>query len=297
MLVFFSVDQIIPFVVKQKTGRMTFSGIYILTVILIFVGEGQAQQFFRSTSDSIKYRKTVIAISDTLFNNPRADTYELTRLAESYIVKDIPRFKKGYYAFYNDLMQSNRPDTIRHIGLYNLRIRRIPRQVFKCKNLTELDISGCKIRRLPNALNDLKRLEILVINKSKLRRLKIDVSENNSIKELDLAYNNLKKIPIDLIKLKSMEYLNISGNKVKRIPKFLSDCEKLTAINLSFNRVRDNDLELTTNLHIRSLNLSHNKLTDIPFTLSSFSNLEELSLSYNKIKIFRTKLGTNGYRY
>src|SRR5688572_9587979 len=179
---------------------MMYRRTYFLAVIPFLVTSTYAQQIFRSDSDSVKFRTIMLAIADSLEINPRADIDELTLGAESHIVKDIPLYKKDHYVFYDELLRSDRPDTIKDVGLFNLNIRKLPAEVFKCRNLIELDISGCRIKRLPKELNDLPLLEKLTITKSGLKKLKVNAVDNRSIKDLNLAFNKFKRIPKNISK-------------------------------------------------------------------------------------------------
>src|SRR5258706_12559885 len=214
---------------------MVFRNVGVVEVFIIlllgFITSASAQRIFRSKADSIKYFKIIEEMGD----ERRDDTDDLFLRAESYLVKEI--YKDGYYCSYKDLIKSNRRDTILHIGLYALDIKRIPNEVFDCTNLVELDISSCKIKRLPIALNNLKSLASVAINKSKLRGLRIDFTSNESIQRLDLSYNKFRRIPKGVKYLEALRYLNVTDNKIRRLSMSLNNCTKLDKINLSYNKV------------------------------------------------------------
>ena len=152
-----------------------------------------AQRIFRSPADSVKYFQLQQEIATAIRDNNELAVENLVTKAESYIVKVIPVYEEGQYTFYKDLLKTDRPDTIKRLGLYALNLRKLPEKVYQCTNLQELDIAACKIKTIPEELNQLQSLERIIIAKSNLKKVRIGIKENYTVKEINLAFNNFRK--------------------------------------------------------------------------------------------------------
>src|SRR5262245_20554236 len=109
----------------MKALLLTFS---LLTIFFCC----SAQRIFRSPADSIKYLEVQREIAEALQNNNEIEVENLLTKAESYIVKIIPIYEEGQYTFYKDLIKTDRPDTIKRLGLYGLKINKLPEKVYQC---------------------------------------------------------------------------------------------------------------------------------------------------------------------
>ncbi|MGC3944325.1 MAG: hypothetical protein QM762_07385 [Chryseolinea sp.] len=246
-------------------------------------------RIYRSPGDSVKYEAIRQRIIDNLKADIKSDNHALHVKGEKLIVKFIPMYQYGTYAFYDDLQRTNRPDTITKLGLYLLDGKELPEKVRLCTNLRELDISGCHINKLPPWLGELKYLEVLTVAKSGLRRMKIRNLHTSSVKTVNLAYNELRRIPKGLAAFDSLEEINLTGNQLRSLPKLLGRLPHLAYVNLGYNHLRHSRMKANNN--VKSINLSHNGMHSMPFSLGKFSQLTSLNLSYNSISTIKKDIG------
>jgi Leucine-rich repeat (LRR) protein len=261
-------------------------------VVCTAQGQGQrimGQRFFRKAADSVQYEALRQQILENLNADIKSNNDAITKKSEKLLIKVIPGYQVGLYAFYEDLQRTDRPDTITHLGLYLLEGSGIPEKVAACVNLKELDISGCDIRTLPAWLSQLRHLETLTVAKSGLKRLKVRVGKMPALTEINLPYNELRRIPRGLLAFDSVAGLNLSGNRLKAMPRFLNQFQRLAYLNLGYNHFRRNRMKSINTL--KSINLAHNGLKSMPFSLGGFNKLISLNLSYNSISRVEKEVG------
>ncbi|HTF16889.1 MAG TPA: hypothetical protein VK658_02385 [Chryseolinea sp.] len=261
----------------------------MLILLELISVSASGQRVFRTSDDSIRYEIIRKQVLDNLHMDIKSDNDELHRKGEKLLIKSIPSYLRNLYSFYPDLIRTNRPDTIKRLGLYLLDGKHLPEKVAACVNLTHLDISGCQIQTLPAWLSDLKHLESLTVTKSGLRRLKLKSVHIRSLNHVDLSYNELRRIPKGLVAFDSLEEMNLTGNRLKTLPKFLNRFPKLALLNLGFNHIRHNRMKSNNNL--KSVNLAHNGLKEMSFSLAGFTKLISINLSYNSLTRITKDLG------
>ncbi|MBD2778670.1 COR domain-containing protein [Iningainema tapete] len=188
----------------------------------------------------------------------------------------------------------------------DIKLNKIPPEIFELKWLEELDLSGNNITELPNLLSKFPKLKLFGFrwedNKpvpdwlNQLPELKVDLSRFGVTNELpnfifsltnltvlDLSYNKLTIVPQSVTRLTNLTQLDLSNNKLTTVPESLTSLTNLTELDLSWNKLTTLPESLTSLTNLTELDLSYNQLTTLPESLTSLTNLTELDLSYNQL--------------
>ncbi len=162
-------------------------------------------------------------------------------------------------------------------------LRKIPEELSRLQNLTELDLSNNLLSEIPEHLSRLQNLAELNLSGNRLAEIPEHLSRLQNLAELNLSRNRLAEIPEQLSQLQNLTSLNLSGNRLAEIPEQLSQLQNLTSLNLSGNQLTEIPEQLSRLQKLTSLDLSGNRLTEIPEQLSRLQRLTSLSLSSNQL--------------
>lgn len=154
-------------------------------------------------------------------------------------------------SFINNPVNFNKFECITFLGLQNLGLRVLPKEIDKLCSIHSLDLENNEFYQVPN-LNGLKSLTCLTLSKNKLKEFvtgnfpslkslylqknqikKIDFSLFSNIEKLYLDNNQLREIP-SLESLKNLEELSIRNNQLKNIEGYLQ-LEKLITLQVDDN--------------------------------------------------------------
>ncbi len=158
--------------------------------------------------------------------------------------------------------------SVKKIILKKKNFTKFPPEIFRFKNLEELDLSGNQLTEIPEDIGKLTALRILRISVNSLTSLPKALQNLEKITYLDISYNQFEKFPYVITQLPNIETLNISGNQ---IPTISEDIGNLT--------------------QMRNLSCSINKLTKLPKNIGKLSNLTNLQAASNKISSLPTEIG------
>ena len=180
---------------------------------------------------------------------------------------------------------------------------------WKCKCLTNLNVSFNAIYYLPEAIWALPNLKYLDASHNRLKEIgptihyyklsKIDISYNSlekvppflfSSEEVNLSFNELTSLPTELWYSETIKVLNISGNLIEDIcfsahtepitVSFTTACTKIIDV---MKKVPSVD-QIGTISSLSRLELAHNKLHAFPKDLACFAtHLQYLDISFNQI--------------
>ncbi len=97
-----------------------------------------------------------------------------------------------------------------------------------CSKIQSIDLISNKIRKLPKDFGKLKNLEELDLTGNRLRCLPESFEELEKLSYLNLSYNNIKSCDV-LLKLVNLKALYLHGNPLDptflaRLKKALPDC-------------------------------------------------------------------------
>lgn len=124
------------------------------------------------------------------------------------------------------------PDKVFRLNLSKTRMKEIPADVFKFKNLRELDMSRNKIDSIPAAIGELTNLVSLNISNNDLELLPDEIGKLSALKTLNLNRNKIVALPKTIGDLSNLELLELWDNELSYVPDEISKLKKLKAVEL-----------------------------------------------------------------
>jgi internalin A len=200
------------------------------------------------------------------------------------------------------------------LDLTNLGLVTVPQEVFRLRNLSELDLHDNKIRVLSPAIADLSDLMELNLDSNQLVTLPPEIGQLSHLLTLKVESNELKALPEEVGQLTQLRTLFVDGNQLTGLPRQIRALQELFNLAISRNpmgHVQAEILELRTltNLwavsidlrrlpeeigeltSLERLNLSNNHLTALPDELWNLSNLKQLKLGFNRLSFLPAGIG------
>ena len=119
------------------------------------------------------------------------------------------------------------PDSVFCLKLRRKGLTEFPTEIFRFKNLRQLDLGNNKIAAIPDNIGELKKLEVLNIERNKLVILSKSIGDLPSLRYLDLGMNSIQALPFEIGKLGNLEFLQIWANEVTALPRSMEKLHKL----------------------------------------------------------------------
>lgn len=123
------------------------------------------------------------------------------------------------------------------LDLSNLKLKRIPKELFDLVHLEILDLSSNKISTLPSGVRNFKNLKQLILSNNPIKKLPVSIGLFNQLTEIELDKGKLKDFPEALLKIQSLEKISLRNNEIDFLPPEIIQLEKLESINLWGNQV------------------------------------------------------------
>lgn len=131
------------------------------------------------------------------------------------------------------------PDSVFVLVLRRNKLTEFPQEIFKFKNLNELDISRNKIVLIPRDIGTLTYLADFNISKNKLKTLPPDIGKLKDLKRLIIFQNNIAYLPSEIGGLESLEYLDMWGNEVETLPPEMGNLKNLQKLDMRVIEMSD----------------------------------------------------------
>lgn len=144
------------------------------------------------------------------------------------------------------------------LTLTNLELPTFPEEIFLCKNLRKLNLSGNKIKSIPAKIKNLSKLKVL-----------------------NLSNNELSQIHAGIFNLQKLECLVISRNMIKTLPKQINKLTNLKILILQNNQLTEINMDLIPKSIVK-LHLSNNLIKTLNW-LQDFSLLKSLWIGNNPL--------------
>jgi Leucine-rich repeat (LRR) protein len=250
----------------------------------------QSVPVFKERSDSVQYaaiQTEIMALFKSERNATSAKKLDSLFQLQASLREKIVGFKTIYstdkdYTPYNHIKNGTaQPAHISKLSVTGSQ-KKLPRELFACSNLVELELVNTRVKKLPRKLGKLKSLKsIYVYNNQSPRQLRL--SKNAITKELVLRGMKEKALPKSYKKFLALEQLDLSRNiGLEHFPDIYQN-KKLVKLNLIENVITLTDLKGAPNSTLQDLNLQKNRIQKIPDAIGSFTALKKLALNYNSI--------------
>lgn len=198
----------------------------------------------------------------------------------------------GYINTLAQARQTNRPDTVTVLALNQLELARIPEEVYRFQNLTELDLSRNQLTNLPARLTaHLPRLQRLSLLYNRLVDDSVAFTPNRQLLALNLQGNQLTRVPPTVRANRALESLWLGNNSLTRLDtRPLRRLRRLTDLNLYNAGLTALPRTIRQLKRLTVLDLYYNKLTALPRQIGQLRRLEQLALSYNELSALPGRL-------
>ena len=140
------------------------------------------------------------------------------------------------------------PDSVFTLILKREKLKEFPEDIFKLKNLEELDLSKNKIDAIPKEISELKNLRVLNVSKNKLTRIPPEIGSLKELKKLIIYQNEIPFLPPEIGLLTDLEFLDLWGNEIGRLPVEISRLQKLTTLDLRVIEINDDEQKVMKDL-------------------------------------------------
>ena len=259
--------------------------------IPIFVNKRDSAEFFlvqAAIMEIISRPQQVDAYSDS---KVKLDSLFLlrARFGDKIIGYRIVPDKK--FTSYEDLRVGTiKPELVTKLSFADNRLKSLPKEVFLCKNLSELELVNTSIKKLPSKLNTLEKLQrIYVYNNSISSKLRL--GKNAKVKVLVIRGVKSVNLPRTYKNFKMLDTLDLSRNiGLSTFPNIYKN-KTLSKLNLLENNLTLDDLKNISNNSLEELNLIKNKIKVVPDAIGSFSALKKLAFNYNEISEVKPGIG------
>lgn len=176
----------------------------------------------------------------------------------------------------------NHFDTITSIKLSENQLGSYPKEFYKYRNITKLDVSGLNIKEesLIKIINSYPHLEILILDNCNIQQLPKEIDSLINLKFVSLVNNKtLKKIPLS----KNIKYLNIKGCSSIENYKSINNLHQLNYLNLSHTNISIDTIKSIQLENLITLNLSATNIEDINIESKMYPKLKELDIRQTPI--------------
>lgn len=163
------------------------------------------------------------------------------------------------------------------------KIKNLPEDIKKLKNLQHLDLGGNELKYLPAGITEIRNLRELDLSGNYLCELKDPILSLEYLQYLDLSGNRLRRMPENFSQLKSLKNLYLKKNRLERLPDSIFDLRYLAYLDLSFNELEELPGDIGKLKFPVYLYLNNNLLTDLPKEISKLSFLEHLDICCNHL--------------
>lgn len=117
--------------------------------------------------------------------------------------------------------------------------RSLERALAHSDEVYRLDLSGQKLKELPEDIRKFKNLNALDISGNKLRTFPPWMKELVHLQELRAAHNKLVDFPIGICELRHLKRLDLSRNALTGLPKCMGRSIELVSLDLWSNDLAD----------------------------------------------------------
>lgn len=110
------------------------------------------------------------------------------------------------------------PDKVQRLVLRRKGYKEIPKEVFKFKNLLELDLRGNNLTEIPDSISALTNLVYLNVSRNQITKISPEIGKLNKVTYLEMGQNAIESLPMEMGSMDNLEYISLWENEITRIP-------------------------------------------------------------------------------
>lgn len=124
------------------------------------------------------------------------------------------------------------PDSVYRLSLRGKKLKQIPSEVYRLKNLQWLDLSRNRITTLNDSIGLLLSLTDLNLGYNKLKTLPASIGNLKNLSVLKLHKNLITQLPKEMGNLRYLETLEMWDNEIDVFPEEMRECRLLRKLDL-----------------------------------------------------------------
>jgi len=124
------------------------------------------------------------------------------------------------------------PDSVYILDLSRKKLKEVPPEIARLKNLQELNLSKNKLKTLPPHIGKLTNLVTLKASNNDLTALPPEIGGLQSLKHLELNRNLIVTLPAEIGLLENLESLELWDNEIDSLPETMSKLKRLQVLEL-----------------------------------------------------------------
>jgi Leucine-rich repeat (LRR) protein len=132
-------------------------------------------------------------------------------------------------------------DNVIRLSLRKQKLKEMPLEILKFKNLQYLDLSKNSIKELPPEIGELKNLQYFSITKTGLEIFPPEIGKLTNLKWLIMNQNEMILIPPQIGNLINLEYLDLWSNNLDHFPDEMKNLKKLKTLDLRVILINDQE--------------------------------------------------------
>jgi Leucine-rich repeat (LRR) protein len=247
------------------------------------------ERVFRTAEDSIAFERIEIFLRSLLNPQDQREVADSLMTIRSAIVDRAflgwrRHYKpNGSFTSYDDLVKGAVPPAeIHNLSISGPHIRKLPKALYDCSNLSTLELVNTAIAKVPRKLNKLRSLTaVSIYNNHSNRALKL--ARNNTIRFLKMRSADLGQCATNLSPLRALDSADLGENFLTHFPR-LARRHHVRELILNENLITMEGLKVHRNESLEVLHIRRNKIEHIPNALANFVNLRKLTFNHNAIK-------------
>ena len=142
--------------------------------------------------------------------------FAMQSLIAQALLDSVTLLQQRVYKNLNIALQN--PDSVFILDLSKKKLKEVPHDVFRLKNLQILNLSRNDIKDLPSEISILSNLQKLNLSNNNLKRLPPNIGDLSNLIFLSLNRNLIESLPPEIGKLKNLEVLEMWDNELSTIP-------------------------------------------------------------------------------
>lgn len=211
----------------------------------------------------------------------------------------IQSYAQGGFSPYTDnekdspltILYTPNASSVKKIVLKKQGFQDFPKEIFRFKNLEELDLSGNQFTEIPEEIGTLTQLNVLKLSVNSLTKLPKSLQNLEKLTYLDVSYNQIEKFPYVITQLKNIETLRIGGNQLTSIHEDIGNLTKMRNLICSVNKLTKLPKSIGKLSALTFLEASANKIKTLPAEIGQLENLIYLTLHNNELSSLPTEIG------
>ncbi|UPT67461.1 MAG: leucine-rich repeat domain-containing protein [Sphingobacteriales bacterium JAD_PAG50586_3] len=124
------------------------------------------------------------------------------------------------------------PDKVQRLVLRRKGFKEFPKEIYKFKNLVELDLRGNNITDIPDSISTLIKLQYLNVSRNAVVKVSPEIGKLKDLIYLELGQNAIEVLPMEMAGLNSLQYLSLWENELTRLPYTFEKLDNLKEIDL-----------------------------------------------------------------